>query len=307
MEVKEYKVFVVIVTYKGGQWYDRCFQSLQASAVPVQAVVVDNASNDGSVEHIRTHFPDVHVIESQVNLGFGKANNRGIRYALDQGCDYVFLLNQDAWIEPDTFEKLIRIHRTHPEFGILSPIHLNAEKNAVEEGLLKYLDDWRTTDGSLFDDLFFHRRKEVYESKYINAAAWLLPRKTLETIGGFDPIFYHYGEDDNYMQRVLFHQMKIGICPEARVVHDTERRLSNNVKKALTENRNLLVEVTDINQPLHLAGRCLFHFRKAVMKFVSGKIPQAKNHWRDFLFLVRNRKGIAHSRSRNTAVGPNWL
>lgn len=307
MEIKSCKVFVIIVTYKGKQWYDMCFQSLRTSSIPVQTIVVDNASNDGSIEYIRTHFPEVHIIESRENLGFGRANNLGIRYALDQGCDYVFLLNQDAWIEPETLERLITIHQNHQEYGIVSPIHLNAEKDAIEKGLLKYLDDWSTTDSSLFNDLFFHRGKDIYESKYVNAAAWLLPRRTLETVGGFDPVFYHYGEDDNYMQRVHFHKMKIGVCPEAKVVHDTVRRLSKNVKKALTENRTLLVEVTDINNPLNLFGRCAFHFRKALTKLVVFKVPQAKNQWRDFLFIVRNRKGILRSRSRNIEVGPNWL
>ena len=109
------KVFVVVVTFKGGQWYDRCFTSLRESTIPVQAVVVDNASNDGTVEYIREHYPEIHLIESKENLGFGRANNIAMRYAMDQGCDYVFLLNQDAWVDKDTIEKMIHIHSNHPE------------------------------------------------------------------------------------------------------------------------------------------------------------------------------------------------
>ena len=90
------KLFVIIVTYKGKQWYDRCFTSLRESTLPVQTIVVDNASNDGSVEYIKEHYPEIHLIESEENLGFGKGNNLAIRYAYEHGCDYVFLLNQDA-------------------------------------------------------------------------------------------------------------------------------------------------------------------------------------------------------------------
>ena len=90
------KIFVIIVTYKGHQWYERCFASLCNSEYPVQTIVIDNASNDGTVEYIRKYFPEIHLIESKENLGFGRANNIGMRYALDHGCDYVFLLNQDA-------------------------------------------------------------------------------------------------------------------------------------------------------------------------------------------------------------------
>ena len=115
MEVHEVKVFVIVVSYKGHRWYERCFSSLRESTIPIKTIVIDNASNDGTVEYIKSHFPEILLIESNENLGFGKANNRGLRYALDNGCDYVFLLNQDAWIEPDTLERLLDIHSRHPE------------------------------------------------------------------------------------------------------------------------------------------------------------------------------------------------
>jgi len=116
------KLFVVIVTYKGQRWYERCFDSLRHSTLPVQTIVVDNASNDGTVEYIKEYFPEIHLIESKENLGFGRANNIAMRYALDNGCDYVFLLNQDAWVEPDTFEKLVDIAERHPDYGIVAPL-----------------------------------------------------------------------------------------------------------------------------------------------------------------------------------------
>ena len=267
------KIFAIIVTYKGQQWYDRCFMSLRQSTIPVQIIVVDNASDDGTVEFIRKNYPEIHLIESKENLGFGRANNIAMRYALDQGCDYVFLLNQDAWVEPETIEKLIDIHKKHSEYGILSPMHLNAEKDALEKGLLNYLDDKSITSKRLFEDLYFRRTKEVYETKYVNAAAWLLPRKTLEVVGGFDPIFLHYGEDDNYMHRVIYHKMKIGICPNCMVVHDTERRIPKTGQVVMTENRNLLADVTNINNSLTMSVLCCYHFRKSVSKLIGGKMP----------------------------------
>lgn len=301
------KLFVIIVTYKGQQWYDRCFGSLRESTIPVQTIVVDNASNDGTVQYIREHYPEVHLIESKENLGFGRANNVGIRYALDHECDYVFLLNQDAWVETDTFEKLIVVHKSHSEYGILSPMHLNAEKDGIEKGLLNYLDDKAITDKALFNDLYFGHLKDVYTTRYVNAAAWLLPRKTLEVVGGFDPVFLQYGEDDNYMHRVIYHKMKIGICPNCKVVHDTERRVPKTGQAMMTENRNLLADVTNVNVPLNLNGLCRYHFRKALSKLVSGKMPQAKKHWADYKFLKKNKKRILASRNQNVIVGPNWL
>ena len=62
--------------------------------------------------------------------------------------------------------------------------------------------------------------KEIYDINFIQAAAWLLPKKTLLDIGGFDPVFFHYGEDDNYCQRVLYHNFKIGVVPNSFIRHD---------------------------------------------------------------------------------------
>ena len=216
----EPKIFVIVVTYKGKQWYDRCFGSLRSSNVQLTIVVVDNNSADGSVEYIKVAYPEIVLLESDKNLGFGQANNKGLRYALDNGCDYVFLLNQDAWIESDTLGKLVRQSSEHEDFGILSPIHLSADKNHFENGFSYFMSDYRNINRSMVEDMFFGRLGSLYQARYINAAAWLLPRKTLETVGGFDPLFFHYGEDDNYMDRVLFHGFKIGVCPQSKIVHD---------------------------------------------------------------------------------------
>ncbi len=299
------KSIVVIVTYNGKQWYDHCLGSLRQSLASVEVVVVDNASSDGSSEYISQHFPEVVVLEQKENIGFGRANNIGIKYALDHGADYVFLLNQDAWVEPETISQLISIAQAHPEYGILSPVHLNAEKSNIEHLLLHRLDDFRTTDPALFNDLFFGRLKEVYDTKYVNAAAWLLPKKTIETVGGFDPLFFVYGEDDNYINRVLYHGMKIGICPTLRMVHDNER------PRPLYDNRKhevlMMIDYTDVNQTHHIKQDMRQHWFKTITSFLKGRGKVAKNHYADYLWLKNHRQAIENSVAMNKKPGLNWL
>ena len=197
------KLFVIIVTYKGKQWYDRCFTSLRESTLPVQTIVVDNASNDGSVEYIKEHYPEIHLIESKENLGFGKGNNLALRYAYEQGCDYVFLLNQDAWLDdPDVLNRLVSLSQKHPEYGIISPMHIAPDKRS-----LNMMIEYGNTAYSkrMLSDLYCGTVKEIYQTNYVNAAAWLLPRKTLSELGGFDPLIFHYGEDDDYLNRARYH------------------------------------------------------------------------------------------------------
>lgn len=300
-----FKVFAVVVTYKGSLWYERCFSSLSKSNIFINTIAVDNASADNTVEYLKQHFPDVHIIENKENLGFGRANNLGIKYALDHGADFVFLLNQDAWIEPDTMSQLIDIAQSHPNYGILSPVHLNVEKNGVEKLLLKRLDDYRTTDSRLFDDLLFNRLKEVYDTKYVNAAAWLLPRKTIETIGGFDPVFFHYGEDDNYINRVIYHGLKIGICPCVQIVHDNDR------PRPLYESREhevlMLIEYTNVNKRHDVGKEMRQHRVKAMKGFLKGRKKAAKAHYADYLWLKKHRVAMETSIFTNRNKGLNWL
>lgn len=299
------KIFVVIVTYNGRKWIDHCLGSLRQSELPLQVIAVDNASSDGSSEYIRQHYPEVALLEQKENLGFGKANNIGIKYALDHETDYVFLLNQDAWIEPDTISELVAISQTHPEYGILSPVHLNAEKNNIEHLLLLRLDDFRTTDSALFDDLFFDRLKDVYDTKYVNAAAWLLPRKTIETVGGFDPFFFIYGEDDNYLNRVQYHGMKIGVCPKIRMVHDNDR------PRPLYDSREhevlMMIDYTDVNKSHSIKRDLWEYWFKAVKSFLKGRRKVAKQHYADYQWLKNNRLAVERSITQNRQEGLNWL
>ena len=302
------RVFVIIVTYKGHRWYDRCFTSLRESTAPIQTIVIDNASNDGTVEYIKERFPEIILIESKENLGFGRANNMGIRYALDHGCDYVFLLNQDAWIEPDTLEKLMDIHSRHPEYGIIGPVQTNAEKTKVLDGVISFLINPDYVNRELFSDLMMDRVQEIYPVAEINAAAWLLPRKTLESIGGFDPIFLHYGEDWNYLSRVLYHGMKVGITPGIQVVHDCKDRVVSPKEYRASFDKWLLQRATDIRYPDTQLDDMMRYYRKvALAKLFTFHKGTFMENWKAYRYLHNNKDGIQKSRMKNKQIGQNWL
>ena len=297
------KIFAIVVTYNGMKWYDRCFGSLLASDIPVEILVVDNASSDATVDYISTHFPQVNILANDENLGFGQANNKGMRYALDHGADYVFLLNQDAWVEPTTINNLVAIHAKHEEYGIVSCMHLNPEKSRILQ--LNCICNDQITDSQLVNDLYFGKLKEIYDTKYINAAAWLLPRKTLETIGGFDPVFFHYGEDDNYMNRVLYYGMKIGICPQETIVHDMriDRPLYDTREREIL----LLIDYTNPNVGHDIDKEIRKHRRKIVLSLLRGRKAAYRNHLADYRLLCKNRQAIKTSLNANRKPGLNWL
>ncbi len=298
------KIFAIIVTYKGKQWYDKCFSFLRESTIPIQTIVIDNTPGDEDATYIKEHFPEVHLIKTNENLGFGKANNIGVRYALDNVCDYVFLLNQDAWIEPDTINKLINIAEQHPEYGILSPIHLNAERTAInmQIGLGAH-----NRNEKLLSDFYLNRVGDVYETNYVNAAAWLLPRKTLEIVGGFDPIFKHYEEDDNYLNRVRYHNLKVGVCPNARIVHDHKDSELSNERLWVRQQQFLLVEWTDINKKFSVTAEYRYRLRKWCAYLLAGNVQKAKRQRKIMQYCMSMRKAIKRSRSENVQKKASWL
>ena len=298
------KIFVIIVTYKGKVWYDRCFTSLRQSTIPLQTIVVDNASNDGTVEYIRENYPEIILMENKDNIGFGKANNLAMRYALDHGCDYVFLLNQDTWIEPNAIEELVRIHDLYPEFGILSPMHIRPDKKSL---YIQIEDGNKDHGNKLLADCYFDQLEDVYPFVYVNAAAWLIPRNTLETVGGFDPIFSIYGEDDDYMNRLHYHGLKLGLCPKTRIIHDHQEVPNPLLVGRMRYYHSLLVGFLDPNKKDSFRKYLGYLRRKIAINYLKGKVSKAKMLREDLKFLKGQSIAIKNSRNINCKKQPSWL
>lgn len=210
-------IYPIIVTYNGLKWIDRCLGSLRSSTVPVHTIVIDNASSDGTADYVAQHYPEVELIRSNDNLGFGKGNNVGLQRALDDGAHYVFLLNQDAWIEPDTIERLVAVQSQNPDYGILSPVHLNYDDNSLEEYFKSIIGE-KECPGYI-SDLYLQNIKDIYNIQFVHAAAWLISKDCLMEVGGFNPIFPHYCEDLEYINRVKYWKFKIGMIPLSIVHH----------------------------------------------------------------------------------------
>lgn len=228
------KILTIIVTYNGMKWIDKSIHSVLSSSIKSDILVVDNASSDSTPDYIAKKFSQIHLVRTKKNLGFGAANNIGLQYAIDNGYDYVYLLNQDAWIKEDTFEKIISAHRDHPEYGILSPIQLEANELHFDYNFGAIVSQWNK-ETKACEDLFFKRENEIIPFPRIMAAHWLICRDCLINVGGFSPAFFHYGEDNNYADRAWYKGYKVGVVMSAIGIHDREARIDSEEKKCLLE------------------------------------------------------------------------
>ena len=130
------RVLVIVVVYNGVQWLGRCLGSVCGDA---DVYVWDNDSTDGSADFVAADYPSCKLIRSAENLGFSIPNNKGMQYALDHGYDYVYLLNQDAWLEPGALAKLVASAEAHPDFGLLSPLQMTDEYKDLDHNFAESL------------------------------------------------------------------------------------------------------------------------------------------------------------------------
>lgn len=223
-------VWTVIVTYNGGLWLKDCLESVQKATEFVRSkgaragvVVVDNHSNDGS-QAIFSGFPDIEFVRLRRNRGFGQGNNIGISRSLKHEADYVFLLNQDAYLDEDGLYQLVKDMHEAPEYGVLSPIHFNGDGTGLDFAFAKYCVWKGYSAETLMDPLWRAAQPGALPLKFVNAAAWMIRRECLSSVGGFCPVFFMYGEDFNYIDRVTRKGYRVGFSPHAGIRHDRESR-----------------------------------------------------------------------------------
>ncbi|WP_140487625.1 glycosyltransferase [Flavobacterium sp. GSA192] len=244
--MKNSLVKVVIVTFNGMQWIQKCIDSIISSSIDVEIIIVDNNSADGTRAFLKNNFSNITTIFLNENVGFGQANNIGIKKALEYDFQYLFLVNQDVYIEVDTIKNLVEAHTQNQDYGILSPIQLNGRGLGLDRSFSNYLSSHLCEN--FISDLYTNKlANRIYSIKFVNAAAWLLSRKCIEIVGGFNPSFFHYGEDDNYIQRVKYHGFKVGVLANTNVCHDRGERKENKYfdDKNLVRKRDMILKLSN--------------------------------------------------------------
>lgn len=302
------KVSVIIVAYNAMKWAERCFYSLRQSSVPLGCIVIDNGSTDGTQDYIRHHFPEVDITQSTKNLGFGKANNIGIEKAYKNGTDFFYLMNQDAWLYEDSIQKLLDVYDKHAkkdEIGIISPMHIDGSEKLLDIFLDKYIaHNFEKT--RLISDLYFQNLKPFYEINFINAAHWLLPRRTVETIGGFNPYFFHYGEDVEYVNRVQFHQKKVLLIPCSKVVHDGKQVLGK-VDSSKYPDLSIETKMMNPNLPNAIISEKKSLRQSMLKNMFTGNRTQYKSLQEKYRKIVKEEKILTDLRNKVKEVGLTFL
>jgi len=222
---------VIIVSFNVRDFLRQCLISVKIASEKInyEIFVVDNNSEDGSVEMVKNDFPEVKLIINKVNWGFSVANNQAIKMS---GGHFILLLNPDTTVERDTFSRCIEFMNCHTDAGAMGIRMINGEGSFLPESKRAFptpASAFFKTFGlsSLFPGSKFLNRYylpytdgvETLITEVISGAFMFIRREALDKSGLFDEDFFMYGEDIDMSYRLLQTGYKNYYFPEIQIVH----------------------------------------------------------------------------------------
>lgn len=259
---------IIIVNYNVKEFLQNLLHSLSKATTGIKSeiIIVDNASDDGSVEMLREKFSDITLIANQDNKGFSKANNQGLEIANGK---YLLLLNPDTIVQEDTFHTLIKFFEETPDAGMVGCKILNPDGTLQLACRRSFPGPWTsfckvTGLSTIFPNskifarynLTYLDENKSYEVDAISGSFMMLKRECYEKIGGLDEQFFMYGEDLDLCYRTQKAGYKVYYVHSTQIIHykgESTRRSSLDETKIFYSAMKLFVKK-------HLSSSLLVEF-----------------------------------------------
>jgi GT2 family glycosyltransferase len=233
---------IIIVNWEVRELLNRCLDSIfsHLKGRDFEIIVVDNASEDGSVEMIKRKFPQVKLITNEGNYGFAKACNQGIKIA--QG-KYLFFLNPDSEVVNNTFDRIINFMESHPQVGV-GGCYLYYPDRRIQTSFYRFTSLTTLLGRALLlysflpknrltVRLFFEHFSQNEPIERVCGGAMVVRRKAFEEVGFFDESFFLYSEDEDLCYRMKQKGWEIAPIPNTRIIHHYNQSGKRNIRKAI--------------------------------------------------------------------------
>ncbi|PIS05549.1 MAG: hypothetical protein COT81_00860 [Candidatus Buchananbacteria bacterium CG10_big_fil_rev_8_21_14_0_10_42_9] len=301
------KVGIVILSYNSRQDLPDCLSSVDKAAKGKhQVIVVDNASSDNSAKYVKDNWPQVILIENTQNIGYAGGNNTGIKRALKDKCDYIYILNPDAVVDKDFLDEILSVADTDKTIAITQSKILHfKDKNIINSigNAIHYLGFGYTMGNGQKDN----GRSENREVPYGSGAAMLLRADAIRQIGIFDETFFMYHEDLALGWLARLAGYKIMLAPKSVVYHKYE--FSKSIKKFYYMERNRFIVLLEYYKLptllIILPALIMMEFGLLIFSLKSGFWREKLKAYGDLLrpnqwqIIMRRRKQIQSMRVIN--------
>jgi GT2 family glycosyltransferase len=223
-------ISVCIVNYQARDYLAECIRSItKHTEANFEIIVVDNGSQDGTIQMLQQDFPDVKLIANDTNQGFTRPMNQALKAGNGR---YLLQLNPDTLVMPAALDYLIDFLKTHPEVGICGPKVLNRDGSLQKPcrrgestpwaaityffGLAKLFPQSKTFGQYLMS---YMDENETHPVAGVSGSCMLIRRAVVEQIGYLDEDFFAYQEDADYCFRARQAGWRVFYYPEAQVIH----------------------------------------------------------------------------------------
>jgi GT2 family glycosyltransferase len=267
-----------------------CLTSLQNSTYNNhRAIVLDNASTDGSVEAIQRAFPEVQIIRLQENLGYAGNNNVGIQAAIDQGAEWVFVLNEDTILAEDCLAELVAGASQHEHCGITGPMvyHYN-EADVIQSagGHLSPLWESVHIGQNELDRGQYNAPRQV---DWISGCAIMVRRAAIEQAGKIDERFFYYYEETEWCVRIARAGWEIWHIPQAKLWHKgVQRDYQPSPNVTYYSTRNYLLLMKKHHAPSSIRMKASYQLIKRLISWTVRPKWRDKKAHRDALWQGMN-------------------
>ena len=281
-DTAEKSVYIIVLNYKNLEDTIACIASLRnITYKKYHIVVVDNDSQDGSYEYLKEHEKDCCILQSGENRGYAAGNNIGIRYALEQGADYVCILNNDVEAEPDFLTKLIRYMESAPEVGMTGPVVYEfAERDRIQSAGFSITVGRGSTEPLLQGKTkaAISADKKVEFCDGLSGTCLLVKREVLEKAGLIPETYFLFFEEMEWCLHIRKNGYKLATVLTAAVYHKgsaTLKKTGTLSRYYMARNQVLFVRRNGttldlctflLTDGLGYAFRCIFSSRRELRK-----------------------------------------
>ena len=258
-------VSIIYVNYKTKDLTINSIKSVieKTEGIEYEIFVIDNNSQDGSIEEIEKEFPNVHIIKSSVNAGFGAGNNLGIKQAKGK---YILCLNTDTLLINNAIKKMFEYMEEYQNVGVCGGILYDKDNNPIHSGgmfpsfqqvalryflLIPAIHKWYAAK--------YYNNQNYDKLEYVTGADIFFRKSVLDKVGIFDETFFMYCEEAELCYRIKKAGYKINFVKDAKIMHLEGMSSNNNVKKFMYgrnseyyfykkhfPNRLLFLKITDL-------------------------------------------------------------
>lgn len=293
MDSLDPKVYIILVNYNGYRDTIECIDSLEKiNYNNYNIIVIDNKSSDGSAAILTDRFPDIKIIENEQNIGFSGANNIGINYAIENGAEYILLLNNDTTVDSNFLKVLVDNCKKDKSVGIcIGKIYFYKEKRKIwyAGGYVSkfkgnvYHNGYNEVDTGVYD--------KISKVTFATGCCMLIPKEVILNIGLLSEDYFLYYEDADYCCKISNGGLSILYCPASVIYHKISAstgELSQLSQYYLIRNRNIFIN-RNIKGVYKLIS-FLFYYLFLFVKMISGK-QDGKIMIRAIKDFIRKRTG----------------